>query len=312
MSDHTDPPGVGRDKDITDIYAFHPPGSGGGRQRLGKMVFVLAVNPFSPAGTPQFFSDNAEYQILIDTDGDAEDDIEIEFEFEEPEGRRQEFEFEIEGDDWEIEGEGRINRVIRPERAVKVFAGVRADPFFIDFPAFVAFLEFLKGGPAASLPGPDPVNTFADFNVSAIVVEVPTRRVMPEDDNLEIGVWGAVEGSGQVDRSGRPAISTALIPSAFKEAFNEAEPEDDVEDFTAAMEAGLASLGLPTAFAGILLPDLLTVNPALPTAFLNGRNLDDDVVDATLSLLASAEIKDGVGPPPGFLPDFPYLARPHR
>ncbi|MFQ5919438.1 MAG: DUF4331 family protein [Thermoplasmata archaeon] len=305
MADHTDPPAVAglRDRDITDIYAFHPPGWGRRRrQRRSKMVLVLAVNPLSPAGTRQFFSDDTEYQILVDTDGDADEDIEIEFEFEEPEGRNQEFEFEIEGDDWEIEGEGRTNRVVR-EDGIQVFAGLRDDPFFFD-------LGVLSGTPTGK-------DTFAGSNVSAIVLEVPTKRLTP--DGPAIGVWGAVEGSDQIDRMGRPAISTVLISSGLKNAFNEADPEDDVDDFTADMVNTLTtsfgrSAADAAAIAGILLPDILTVDTSQRTAFLNGRNLDDDVIDTALQVVTgNPAATDGIDANDvRFRRRFPYLAPPHR
>ncbi len=305
MSDHTDPPAVAglRDRDITDLYAFHPPGWGRPRrQRRSKMVLVLAVNPLSPAGTRQFFSDDAEYKILIDTDGDADEDIEIEFEFEEREGRSQEFEFEIEGDDWEIEGEGRTDRVLQADRDVKVFAGLRDDPFFFD-------LGVLSETPTGK-------DTFAGTNVSAIVLELPTNLLTPEGPN--IGVWGAIEGSGQIDRVGRPAISTVLIPSGRKDAFNEAEPEDDVEDFTADVVKTLTegfgrSATDAAAIAGILLPDILTVDTSKLTAFLNGRNLDDDVIDTALQVVTGdPAATDGIDANDvRFRRRFPYLAPPH-
>lgn len=305
MADHTDPPAVSglRDKDITDIYAFHPPGWGRRRrQRRSKMVLVLAVNPLSPAGTRQFFSDDAEYQILVDTDGDADGDIEIEFKFVEPEGRDQRFEFEIDGDGWEIEGGGRTNRTVR-EDGVKVFAGLRDDPFFFDL----------------GVLGPTPTgkDTFAGTNVSAIVLEVPTTLLTPDGPN--IGVWGAIEGSDQIDRMGRPAISTVLIPDGRKDAFNEAEPEDDVKDFTPDVISTLKTAfdrkdADAAAIAGILLPDILTVDTSKRTAFLNGRNLDDDVIDTALQVVTgNPEATDGIDANDvRFRRRFPYLAPPHR
>ncbi|MFQ5986588.1 MAG: DUF4331 family protein [Thermoplasmata archaeon] len=307
MADHTDPPAVAglRDRDITDIYAFHPPRRRRpDGQRLNKTVLVLAVNPLSPPGDQQSFSDDAEYKLLVDTDGDADDDIEIEFAFEEREGRNQEFEFEIEGDDWEIEGEGRTNRVIRLGGGVKVFAGLRDDPFFFDLEGFLAGFAFTG------------VDFFAGSNVSAIVLEVPTRTLTP--DGPEIGVWGAIEGSDQIDRMGRPAISTALIPTDRKDLYNASEPEDDVEKFRDDVIATITALGNPSgaaALADFLLPDILTLDASKPTAFPNGRNLADDVMDTVLDLVVPGAFPMGDGVDEndkGFRRRFPYLAPPHR
>mgnify|MGYP002626390588 CR=1 FL=1 len=63
----------------------------------------------------------------------------------------------------------------------------------------------------------------------------------------------------------------------------------------------------------ILLPDLLTVDTSNPAGFLNGRRLEDDVIDAELDLLTKGALTgDGVDANDvPFLTVFPYLAAPH-
>lgn len=315
MADHLDPPAVAglRKRDITDIYAFHPPGWGDtGSQDLEKLVLVLNVNPLSPAGVPQSFSKEAEYRLLVDTDGDAKKEVKFEFEFKKPKRGVQRFEFEAEGGDLDLEGKGTTDTIIEPGGGSKVFAGLRDDPFFFD-------LGVLLG---TSTGGTD---TFADTNVSSIVVEVPTSALTENGSTL--GVWGVVKGSGQIDRMGRPAVSTVLIPSERKDRFNRRKPKKDVKEFRADVIGTLVtafgrSETVAGAIADILLPDILTLDASLPTDFeffnagpvvLNGRNLDDDVIDAALRLVTGSDgATDGVGANDvAFLGAFPYLAPPH-
>ena len=64
---------------------------------------------------------------------------------------------------------------------------------------------------------------------------------------------------------------------------------------------------------GILLPDILTFDTANASGFLNGRRLEDDVIDAELNLLTDGRVTgDGVDRNDvSFSPNFPYLAPAH-
>ena len=64
--------------------------------------------------------------------------------------------------------------------------------------------------------------------------------------------------------------------------------------------------------AEILLPDVLTFDYSSSAGFLNGRRLQDDVIDIELNLVTNGKVKgDGVGPHTDYLSDFPYLGNPH-
>lgn len=123
----------------------------------------------------------------------------------------------------------------------------------------------------------------------------------------------------RVDRMGMPAVSTALIPSGSKDAYNDADPSDDAagtfvgdilgslttihtaldDDLAAAtltpcsmtiMEGGLPQcVGQEIApgvqVADLVLPDTLQINPAAAAGFPNGRRLADPVIDVTLSVI---------------------------
>ncbi|MGE0785526.1 MAG: DUF4331 family protein [Sandaracinaceae bacterium] len=123
----------------------------------------------------------------------------------------------------------------------------------------------------------------------------------------------------RVDRMGMPAVSTALIGSARKNAYNDANPSDDAAgtfltdlvDSNTALHAALdddltgmnltpCSMttlvgGLPECFgqevaagvtvASLVVPDTLTINPGAAAGFPNGRQLADPVIDVTLSVI---------------------------
>ena len=69
--------------------------------------------------------------------------------------------------------------------------------------------------------------------------------------------------------------------------------------------------------AGALIPDIVTIDFANAVAFPNGRQLQDDVIDAALGIVLSrggaAGIADAIGAnDKAFLGTFPYLAAPHQ
>ena len=121
----------------------------------------------------------------------------------------------------------------------------------------------------------------------------------------------------QMDRFGLPAIATVFIPTAKKDAYNQGEPANDANDFTADVVAVLEAFGHPdpNALAGALLPDIQPIDVTQPSGFLNGRRPQDDVITAELMLIfgANAALNDDHVDANDvvFLGTFPYLASPH-
>jgi hypothetical protein len=159
------------------------------------------------------------------------------------------------------------------------------------------------------------VDTFKGTNVTAIVLEVPS---LPAPS---IGVWGTTSKQNnlgqwtQLDRMGRPAINTVFIPADQKDAFNNSGPDRDKAIYTDEVKAALNSLGSPAtdALSGLLLPDILTADFAKPIGYLNGRDLDDDVIDISLqAITGNSAASDMVNANDrAFSGTFPYLAAPN-
>jgi len=331
LADHLDEPGLmspGGDPsiDITDIYAFKKAG-------VDKSILVMAVNPLTISAA---FNHRALYQLAIDTNGDARADIAFNITFSRPHSEQRVVVRRATGDDArenEVEGRriisGGTNTVVSRD-GYKLFAGRRSDAFFFDLAWFLAGL-------------PLPHTTIADFfamaNVDAIVLEVPNsalgespnvgiwgRTLLPEDDDGDDGDDDDDDHDddfAQIERMGRPAINTVFMAGARKRQFNRSKPQNDRAEFTGDVVGVLTTLGgalggasydaaTAATIAGILLPDILTYNYTSPGGFLNGRRLDDDVIDIELGLVTNtARTTDGVGAHGDLLANFPFLGPPH-
>jgi hypothetical protein len=139
------------------------------------------------------------------------------------------------------------NAVTDLGNGVKVFAGQRDDPFFVDLGSI-----FDLGGlrpfnpfyllPLAATAGRD---ALAGYNVHSIVIQVPiTQLVPPPATNGTIGIYatasrqkerifqddGTVDTHGpwvQISRLGNPLINEALIPLGKKDYWNREDPWND-------------------------------------------------------------------------------------
>src|SRR5207244_11638391 len=119
-------------------------------------------------------------------------------------------------------------------------ASVFDDPFFFDAAAVSGLLK--EGNLTANpVPRENPTNFFKDANVLAFVIEIPTATLLSAPDKPIIGAYVRDELDGMpIDRAGRPAINTALIPPVprndltrgdRRSAFNASRPRQDRRRF---------------------------------------------------------------------------------
>jgi hypothetical protein len=361
-ADHFDAPAISEDQaaDITDVYAFRS------LESPANLVVALNVNPFSlPGSIARNFASDVLYQIHVDNNGDLKADASVGITFSPPTpGQPQTFTVTglgptpITGKTTApTPGKSPNPPTITTAGPIKIFAGPRDDPFFFDLVGFQRFL----GGPFVPAKGlrpaaETPMDTFAGFNVSSIVLELPiTALTGAADANTgTIRAWATTSrrtatarsttgdtSSGsyvQIERMAIPAINTALIPSAQKDAFNRADPANDARDYRATAQGTIEALrgavgsvagfpaedspGVPAAtLATVLIPDVVTIDFSKPVQFTNGRRLQDDVIDAAVGLVLNRGNVLGGGPGVGdaigandvpFLNTFPYLAPPHQ
>lgn len=292
-ADHLDAPALegNGQADVNDLYAFQSP------TNPDHSVLIMTVNPFAGVASPTDFGTDIGYEFVIDNNGDAMGDLTYRASFT---GNGDGQLLSLSDGSGEI-GAGAIGESVSVTGGGMVQAGVFDDPFFFDLAGFNDGFNFT---------GDD---TLAGANVSAIVLEVPSSTL----GGPNVGIWArTVQNGTQVDRIGRPAINTALIPSSRKDEFNLGQPANDAGAFGDDVKASITSLSSAAnadALAGILLPDVLTFDTSSADGFLNGRKLADDVIDAELNLLSEGAVTgDGVDMnDKPFQASFPYLGTAH-
>jgi len=137
---------------------------------------------------------------------------------------------------------------------IRVFAGQRAETFYIDLGAVFDTLNLRRsppllnqGGDDADTINPFGINRFARTNVSTIALEVPIRRITRDGNaaskaNKDLGVYAStsrekvtvLRESGnpqtfgppvQVARLANPLVNELIINTPFKDFWNAQEPE---------------------------------------------------------------------------------------
>jgi len=243
--------------DIGDHFAFK------GKQGL---VFAMSLNPYSPPGeqSPVLVLDpNCTYEFKIDSDNDFKADIAYKISVGKPDaaGIQSVTLRKATGEDAENNGPngevivtgnsspGGTTDVIEAAGGIKLFVGVRQDPFFYDYrllryniaadqlsnellPLYGNFFAKPENAPIRSL---DPKYmdtsgfTFGLQNITLIALEIPGLEG-------KFNTWSTtyVQGQGlnkQVDRTGRPGISAYFLPDppfvAYKQPFNSISPSED-------------------------------------------------------------------------------------
>jgi len=317
-ADHADAPGTLQspssrpDADINDVYAFQ----GGSGQTVLAMTTHPAVGVLSPAT----YATDVKYVINVDRKGTNHANRAYVLRFGQLENGSQSVRvYKYTGDhaetltDGEKIASGQTGKTFKAD-GIKVFAGLRSDPFFFDLDAFKhAVLGAPNGRTGFCDSGT--IDFFKNFNTNAIVLSLDTKSL-----GKHIGVWGSTVVKGAlVDQMGRPAINTVFNHANEKNDFNHTIPADQYKppfstNVIGAFQAlGGYSLADATKFAHVLLPDILTYDTSTPAAGpLNGRALTDDVIDGELGLITNGGIpSDCVGAHSDYLSKFPYLGNPH-
>jgi hypothetical protein len=326
-ADHLDGPAVSNDPaaDINDLYAFVNPND------PDELIFAATVMPL--ADRRSRFSDAVEYRFNLQNaaSGSAPAIIACRFP-----GKavicRGPQESEVAGP------QGRVNR----EGGLRVFAGLRDDPFFFDLVAFQQTVATLA--PQFTDPGED---FFEGLNTLAIVIGVDATLIGADGADSILRVYASTQraespGQGrpsvQVDRMGRPGINTALIDllasTGKKDQYNQAADIATWSSlFAGEIAANLAALDTldgmvgnnllpPLVLASVLVDDRLLVDAAQPVcdAYLavelgvpqcGGRTLERDVIDDTFGAVVGPGVSDFVGNTSAFLDDFPFLGEPN-
>jgi len=303
-------PGDDARLDLTDLFVFASPAD------PGRTVLIMDVNPFM---TGSEFHPDGVYRINIDTDGDAYADAAFTFAFSPPDNGAQTgtayYATGLQARQPEPAGDVLIagapvgfDAAAQPIQAgpVRLFFGVRSDPFFAD--AEGAFHGFQWTG----------VDTFAGKNVLSIALEVPNDVL---GDGSVIGVWASVsvrrDGTlVQTDRGGNPTLNPFINPDDAKDLYNTRQPADDVANYLQPWSQLLQDNGYPPeeakAAALMVLPDILRYDRTRPAAYPNGRVPTNDVYSARFAWMTHGRVgPTGLKPHDDLLTEFPYLGPPN-
>jgi Domain of unknown function (DUF4331) len=324
--------------DINDVYLFESPTA------KDRTVIIVTFSPAAGVVGPGTFHSLASYEIRVQNTAAVADNMMFQFTFSQPDAYgRQNFQLvkqtakgmplatqtsvaPASAIQNQVIAFGTTGQTVAVAGGGKVTAGLFDDPFFFDLNAFNSFVTLANEGASLAqrvapfLPPNLPNDFFANFNVLAVVMELPTESLTSKGSS-KLGVWvRTVANNEQIDRMGRPAINTATIPTAYKNVFNEGTPFTDGVLFTPPMVQDITHLYLVSnayalTLAETLLPDLLTMNVSEPSGFLNGRLLTDDVIDAEFKLLTNGALaSDRVDNDSLFSNSFPYLgaAQPRK
>jgi hypothetical protein len=353
-ADHRDGPifintAANGQQDINDVYIFNSPAT------PSNTVIAMTVQPFPGLLTPATFATSQYYDIKVDNTGDAVEDITFRLTVSAPNAATGVQTVTLRGlpsakfPPTGILAQGPTGQTLPIRGGGMFMASTFDDPFFFDAQAFSDLVSGKRtpGDPNHPYPRPapgpgvtDPArNFFFNANTLGFIIEMPTTRLLSSPTNTKIGVFGRIERNGvQVDRMGRPAINTALIPpiprnsgNERRNAFNAGLPVNDRRDFRNDMMGIMLNVyKLPQAtasgLADFLLPDILTFDASKPFnpagGFPNGRQFRDPVIHIELGLLTQNAITtDNVNDDNGTLitdgthgtvAKFPYFGPPNN
>lgn len=187
---------------------------------------------------------------------------------------------------------------------IRVFAGPRAETFYIDLGAVFDTVNLRRAVPALSpdedkndAANPFGINRFSGFNISSIAIEIPIKRIIKNytpgtKDNPVIGMYAStskkqieiLRSNGksinvgkfvQVSRMANPLVNELIIDTPFKDKWNASEPEDEAQ-FQEFFKAPSIATALNLIF-GLPVPatprtDLMQVFLKYPGQPLNGGN----------------------------------------
>ena len=176
---------------------------------------------------------------------------------------------------------------------IKVFAGPRDDPFFVDLGSIfdLGGLRPLNPAHLIPLPAAPGEDYVADNNVHTIAIQIPKAMLADKGDPV-IGVWattsrrkvrvlngkGVLNHSGdwvQVSRLGHPLVNEVVIPLGMKDRFNASSPAQDAQFAANVLDPELARL-IPVLYPGVTVPTNVDLGLGLPgrqdlaTIFLTG------------------------------------------
>jgi hypothetical protein len=294
--------------EISDQYVFRG-GTG--------TVFVMTTNRSGTGG----FDPGARYEFKVHVHGSAYEELTYRVAFAEPDpdGSQLLELHRLTGsrarDDTAggaLLADGRTGTVVGGEAGLRLWAGVAADPCYLDLALLGRVSAAIRDGTGVDLSGwqqAAATNSFAGATVHAIVLEIHDHDAWLPSAG-EIAVWSttrlvpAAGGCQQVDRTGLP-----LLRPLFRLADGTTHPVDDratdgkrLAELVAGVVAAGGTVDDPAGYgeavAQRLLPDVLPYRTGTRAGFdfsrHNGRALGDNVAEVMFSLVTNSAVPTGL------------------
>ncbi|MBW4519871.1 MAG: DUF4331 domain-containing protein [Scytolyngbya sp. HA4215-MV1] len=308
--------------DLTDLYVFESPTD------PNKVVLAMDFDPLIVPGENRPFDPAVLYQFKIDNTGDGIEDRVLQFKID---GRGEKQAATVYGPGRPAEvgtrsrliaasGRGQLNRVFSAKNDVKVFVGLRKDPFFFDLEQFFKIIpdrNYLAqpnpGKPFTVLTfrPPGQAKDFLDpFNVHAIVVELP-RKLIGEG---KINAWMTTSVQTpssrnrnreftQIERLAVPALNELFMDFQAHNASNIQTPTADKDNQSSFIRSFVGAIGRPAGIAdaviSVAIPDAIQADLSQPKGSyfgtqlaqdFGGRRPKDDVIDVTTSVVFGSAV----------------------
>lgn len=191
-SDHNDGPRVidpaMHAGDITDVYTIREIDQSKNPADKDRVLLVMTTDGLVAPGMKHAFDPAISYEFHIKRGAPGvtpKSDQVVDFRFSPPtEGGAQTI--WMNGKDvgtTSIDDQELVNRWDDTMGAMKVFAGPRDDPFFLDLQVIRCGIPCAGGAPTAS-------DSFGKSNVSAIVASLPLKFLQGGGNQTTFGVWG--------------------------------------------------------------------------------------------------------------------------
>ena len=340
--------------DLTDLFVFES------ATNPENVVLAMDFNPLMVSGERRPFDPAILYQFKIDNTGDSAEDVVLQFTIDanarDPNravtirGPGRPTQVGRESKLIKVNGTGPLNQVFSARKGLKVFVGLRKDPFFFDLEQF---FKIIPDRNYTFQPNPNPPftvlsfrppgeaqDTLAPFNVYSIVVELPRERL----GSGKIGTWITTnlrnprskdKRFAQIERLAVPALNELFMDFKAHNTSNLKSPTKDASDQSTFIRAFINTIGRPQAIAdaviSVAIPDVIQADLSKSggTYFgtqlgnnFGGRRLTDDVIDVTASVVFGDAVtgittgaipaltSDNVGPNNVNLSTFPYLGNP--
>ncbi len=302
--------------DLTDLFVFESPTDS------SNVVLAMDFDPLIVPGATRPFDPSVLYQFKIDNTGDNVEDVVLQFSFSGSNvivrGPSLPNTVGTQSTLVPVSGTGTVNSQFTTTNNIKVFAGLRKDPFFFDLEQFFKIIPdrnyTLQPNPSAPFtvltfrPSGQAKDTLATFNVNSIIIELPRRLL----GTGKIGAWITTsvktprlpEGTfAQIERLAVPALNELFMNFSAHSNSNIQTPTKDAANQSQFIRSFITAIGRPQGIAdaviSVAIPDVIKADLSKSTGSyfgtqlgnnFGGRRPKDDVIDVTASVVFGSAV----------------------